>query len=128
MTETAKHDERSYLGWAIAGVGILMIFYHLLSVWTPLFDALLHQNVHLGFAFVLLFLVAMKQSEKWMRLLFGLALLASLAIVIYMHVEKDRLDMWAGFPEGLDVVIGIALVALIFFLTWKSWGSVSGRK
>ena len=124
MAESIKQTKRSYLDWLIVGIGLLMIFYHMLSVWKPMFSALLHQNTHLGFAFVLLLLVAMKDSKNWVKILFAVMLLMSIVVIVYMHVEQERLHMWAGYPETPDVVIGLALVALIFYLTWRSWGSV----
>ncbi|MBT4262862.1 MAG: TRAP transporter fused permease subunit [Deltaproteobacteria bacterium] len=125
MTETVSQTSQSRLDMLIVGVGILMVFYHMLSVWVPMFDALLHQNAHLGFAFVLLFLVAIRQSaKKWEKITFTGLLLIGVIVVVYMHVEQERLHMWAGYPESLDVVIGLAMVSLIFFLTWKSWGSI----
>jgi TRAP transporter 4TM/12TM fusion protein len=124
MTQSADSSGHSRLDWVTMAIGLLMIFYHMFSVWVPMFDALLHQNIHLGFSFTLLFLVALRESKGWRRLLFFTGLLIGLVVVVYIHLEKDRLDMWAGFPEPADVVIGLALVATVFYLAWKSWGSI----
>lgn len=45
-------------------VAILMIAYHIVAVWVPMFNALLHQNIHLGFSLILLFLVSMRAPQK----------------------------------------------------------------
>lgn len=108
----------------IASVALLMVLYHLLAVWYPMFNALLHQNVHLGFAVTLLFLILIRDTTRLWRVLFSLLLVIGLVVVVYIQVEHERLHMWAGFPEPPDIVIGIALVAIIFFLTWKNWGFI----
>ena len=105
-------------------VAILMILYHVLGVWIPMFNALLHQNFHLGFSIVLLFLASMKTSNKWLKLLMGLGIVVSLVCVIYVHVEYERLRMFAGWPEGIDIPVGIALVLIVTLLTWKEWGYI----
>ncbi|MBN1381320.1 MAG: TRAP transporter fused permease subunit [Deltaproteobacteria bacterium] len=123
--EQTEHDRgRLWLNRLMIAVGLLMIFYHMLAVWKPLFDAILHQNIHLGFAFVMLFLFAARESKGLMRVLLLIGLIIGLVVVTYIHIEKDRLDMWAGFPEPPDIVIGLILVALVTYLTWKSWGAV----
>lgn len=124
MAQAEKHTRRSLPDWLIIGASLLMIMYHMVSVWTPIFNALLHQNVHLGFAFVLLFLSAMRKASSRAKIFYSLALLMGLFVSVYMHVEHERLHMWAGFPEPVDMVIGLVLVGLIFYLTWSSWGSV----
>jgi len=124
MAGSINQAKFSRLDWLMVGISLLMIFYHILSVWMPMFNALLHQNVHLGFAFVLLFLAAMKNSRKVVKIWYAVALLISVVVIVYMHVEEERLQMWAGYPEAADVVIGLVLVVLIFYLTWKSWGGV----
>lgn len=123
--EKTEHDRgRLWLNRLLVAMGLVMIFYHMLAVWKPMFDALLHQNIHLGFAFVMLFLFAARESKGWKRILFLTGIIISLVVVTYIHIEKDRLDMWAGFPELPDIVIGLLLVALVTYLTWKSWGVV----
>ena len=124
MSLDKKNTNRTILDYCIIVTGLMMIFYHLLSVWVPMFNALLHQNIHLGFALTLLFLLTMKQTGIRARIIAGLGLLLGLVIVFYMHIEHERLHMWAGFPEPRDIVVGIALVAVVFYLTWRSWGYI----
>ena len=124
MPRETEKTKPAVLEWTIAGVALLMIIYHMLSVWYPLFNALLHQNIHLGFAFVLLFLTAMRTAKTKAGMFNIAACLVALFVVVYMHVNQERLDMWAGFPEPHDVVVGIVLVLLVFYLTWKVWGPI----
>jgi len=112
------------LVFAIPLVALLMIVYHIGSTWFPVFGPILHQNVHIAFAFVLLFLVAVKKSNSRLGLLYLTGLAAGLIVTIYIHVNVERLDMYAGFPEPMDIAIGLILVALVVFLTLKIWGAV----
>jgi TRAP transporter 4TM/12TM fusion protein len=112
------------LEFVIGMVAILMIIYHLLSVWFPVLNALLHQNIHLAFSMMLLFLIFMRTQKKSLKILFGLGAVVSLICGIYIHVEYERLHMYAGWPENIDIIVGMALVVLVFYLTWKEWGAV----
>lgn len=121
---SSDSQQNNLLEWIIGGVAIIMVVYHLYVVWFPTFNSLLHQNVHLGLAFSLVYLGALRSGKVWVKVVMFLALLLSLTCVVYMHVNYERLHMWAGFPETPDIFIGIALVLVIFFATWKDWGTV----
>jgi len=110
------------LEFTIGMVAILMIVYHLLAVWFPVFNALLHQNIHLAFSMILLFLVSMQTRKKALKILFGAGATISLICGVFIHLEYERLHMYAGWPENPDIIVGIALVLLVFYLTWKEWG------
>ena len=113
-----------WLNVLVMVTAMFMILYHLGSIWFPVLGPILHQNIHLGFAFIMVFLAACQQSQGRRRSLFLVGALLSLVVTIYVHVHFERLDMWSGFPENMDVVVGLALVSLIVLLTWKIWGGV----
>ncbi len=106
-------------------VALAMIAFHVLIVWHPIFGSLMNQNAHLGFAMVLIFLaMARGAKKKWLRVFFpGCAALA-LGLVTYMAVHYERLDMFAGFPEPMDVVVGVGLIILVLVLTWRAFGYI----
>lgn len=58
---------------------------------------------------ILLFLVAMRAPKKGIRILFGLGAVISLFCTSFVHIEYERLHMFAGWPETWDIVVGIAL-------------------
>lgn len=124
MKSDQDSKQSTWIRWTIMITAILMIAYHVWSIWFPLFNPILHQNFHLGFSFALLILVAMEQSRGRIRALFGSVLVVSLIVIAYVHINFERLDMWAGYPEVVDVVVGVVLVALIISLTWKTWGAI----
>lgn len=123
----SQEHERLVPKWLRAAVpltAMLMIAYHLWSIWFPVFSPLLHQNIHLSFAFVLIFFAAVQRSNSRFRTLYVSGAVLSLIVTIYIHANAERLDMWSGYPENVDVVVGLVLVGLVVFLTLKIWGSV----
>ena len=114
-----------FLGWSVAAVALGMVGYHMLMVWHPLFGELINQNNHLGFCLVLLFLHwARSANRKWPRVFYLLGVPVSLALVTFMAVENERLTMEAGWPEPLDVVVGVFLIVFVVGGTWKNFGAI----
>ncbi len=104
---------------------LLMILYHLAIVWHPFFGELMNQNTHLGFCLVIVLLNIIRNRRSGFKRLFYLTATAlALGLVIYMAVEYERLDMYAGFPEQRDIVVGVALLALVIGLTWINFGAI----
>ncbi len=126
MNGKQKTDAGKHLNQAIMTVAMLMIAYHFIAIWFPIFNPILHQNIHLGFCFVLLLLAVIRSlpGRKFFRILLVIAMIISVISVIFVHVHYERLSMWAGFPEPVDVMIGIALFVLVLLLTWKEWGYI----
>ena len=85
---------------SMAAVALLMVGYHALYLFRPTGNALLHQNIHLAMALVLAALYAMANTQKaWVRIINFIMLAASLVVTIYIHINYERLHMFAGFPE-----------------------------
>ncbi len=122
--QAAQSSWHKVLSRLVTGVALLMIAYHVLIVWYPLFGELMNQNTHLGFCLVLLFL-------HWARGARGQAGRAAclagaglgLILVIYMALNYERLDMEAGFPEPRDVLVGVGLIFIVLLATWRSFGA-----
>ncbi|MFW6428248.1 MAG: TRAP transporter permease [Desulfosalsimonas sp.] len=115
----------AFFGKTVLVVALLMVLYHLVIVWHPFFGEMMNQNAHLGFCLVLVLLsMAHSARNNWSQIgALGGAVL-SLGLIIYMGVEYERLDMYAGFPEPRDVAVGVALIGLVLFLTWKNFGAI----
>ncbi|MBW1642863.1 MAG: TRAP transporter fused permease subunit [Deltaproteobacteria bacterium] len=128
MKEKSKHFSNiinTPLAFLIPLIALLMIAYHISIVWHPVFGELMNQNTHLGFCLVLLFITWAHSSEKiWMKILYIAAVFLSLALVIYMAVHYERLDLFAGFPNPMDIAVGVALIVIVMVCTWKSFGSI----
>jgi len=109
----------------IFGIAALaMIAYQVLAVVRPFLNELLNQNLHLGFSLVLLWIAWMKQADNRLRVFLLLGMIITLFCIVYMHLEYERLRMFAGWPEKIDIPVGVALIAIVVLMTWKEWGVV----
>lgn len=128
MTESTRSDSGRFdrcLEWALNGTALAAVAFHAVIPLHPIFGELMNQNAHLGFCFTLLLLYfAIKAKTRMIKGLLLGTLLWSLFLVIHMAVNYERLDMWGGFPEPFDVVVGICLILLVLVLVWKQWGGV----
>ena len=119
-----KHLNRP-LDFIIPVVALVMVAFHATIVWYPVFGGVMNQNTHLGFCLVLVLLHWLRTTDVgWKKILFLIGIVLSLVIVIFLAVHYERLDMEAGFPEPLDVVIGVTLIVIVIAATWNSFGAV----
>ena len=65
-----------------------------------------------------------QKSKTRFRYLLPVLAAAGAAVAVYIHLDYERLDMWAGFPETPDIVVGLILVGLVVFATQRIWGNV----
>jgi len=116
-------------GWkvidiAIATLGVAMAMYHLISTQYLIVGGLQHQNVHLGFALALVFMVALKKSAGKTKLFMFALLALSIACIIYIGVNMVALEGRVGFNTTLDLVIGVVIVILVLEATRQSFGAL----
>ncbi|NQU63282.1 MAG: TRAP transporter fused permease subunit [SAR324 cluster bacterium] len=122
---TPLHRLDKPLAWLIPLIALTMVLFHVIIVWYPVFGGVMTQNTHLGFCLVLIPLHWARMSDRfWEKALCWLGAIFSLAIVTYLAVHYERLDMEAGFPEPTDVVVGITLIIIVLVATWRSFGAV----
>ena len=111
------------IDWLLVGLGVAMLGYHMVSTQYLFLGAYEHQNVHLAFALVLLFLNGMRNARTWWgQALQGLLALLSLAGTVYVHVNMEHLEQVIGYPEQIDLVVGILLIVLVVEATRQAWG------
>ncbi|HVL55711.1 MAG TPA: TRAP transporter fused permease subunit [Burkholderiaceae bacterium] len=104
-------------------VGLAMVAYHMVATQHLFLGAYEHQNVHLAFALVLLFLGALRSAARWWdRALCTVAIVLSLVATGYVYWNLGHLEEVIGYPERTDVVIGIVLIALVVEATRRAWG------
>ncbi len=114
---------RTYARRALLVVGPCMVFYHMISAQFLLIGSVEHQNIHLAFVFTLVFLSAMVGSRSRFRLAVNsLLLLAGLAVTAYVGLNLDHLEELYGFPEPMDVFVGVVIVLLALEGTRLAWG------
>lgn len=124
MDTDLSKNRKPWVEWTISVMALSMIAYHIWSIWYPIFNSILHQNIHLGFSLIILLLTLMNKSTTRLKYLVLPVLVFSLVVTVYVHFNYERLDMWAGYPEKPDIVIGIILAGLVVFITQRIWGNV----
>ncbi|MFC2003382.1 TRAP transporter permease [Chloroflexota bacterium] len=108
-------------------VAIMMVLYQMVSTRIYLVDSYRHQDLHLAFAFVLVFLASMRAAKRrWQLLLALVFLLLSLVGTGYVFINMDYLLFFAGEPHPeLDVlIIGCLLIFLLIEASRRSYGLV----
>jgi len=103
--------------------GLAAFLYHMISTQYLFVGSFEHQNIHLFFVLVLVFLNGFKGTGKgWLRLVFaGLALLG-VAATLYVGFNLEHLEEVVGYPDPMDVVVGLVLMVLVLEGTRQAWG------
>jgi len=123
LTEQKENAWRHPLDYIILTLCVVMALYHLLSTQYLFVDPIQHQNIHLAFSLVLIFLPLFRKG-RWSGFLAILFLLLTLVSIIYIHVNHEALKLRLGFPTGSDVIIGLILMFLALESTRRSWGNL----
>lgn len=114
---------QGFVDLAIVVVGFAMFLYHMVSTQYLFVGTFEHQDIHLAFILVLLFLRSLAKAESaWQRALQAGLIVLSLAATGYVFFNLNHLEEVVGFPERLDVVIGLALMILVIEATRQAWG------
>ena len=108
---------------AIAVVGIGMGVYHLISTQRFLQGPIEHQDTHLGFALLLVFLTTMKKKIKLWPIT-SIFLLASIVTTVYIRILVPELEIRAGSPTLPDIVIGFILLVVMIEATREAFGPI----
>lgn len=111
------------LSTIISVIAIVMVFYQMAGVLHLFVEPTEHQNIHLAFAFVLVFLGAIQKSKKflWLKLLL---LVLSLAATSYIAISYQGLLDRLGFPTTMDVIVGAVLIFLCLEGTRRAYGNI----
>lgn len=110
--------DRIIMVFALVGVA-----YHLTSTQYLFHGALEHQDFHLGFSLILVFLVSLRNTKRRWGATFYLALtLASLVVASYIKIRYHHLEDSVGLPDTIDVIIGVILIIIVIEASWESWG------
>jgi TRAP transporter 4TM/12TM fusion protein len=112
----------SRLDLATALVAVAMALYHLINVYYSVVGTIEHRMIHLGFALTLVFLGALKAKRG--RWFWWLLIAATLAVVTYLWLNLERLLFNIGFPTPPDVVVGFAVLFIVFTACYASFGFI----
>jgi len=120
-----KNEKGSILDKALVAIAVAMVLYHLISTQYMLHGSYEHQDFHLGFALLMIFFNSARRSTtrlfKW---LFLLAAALSLVSTGYIRIFMRHLEEAMGYPEFMDVAIGVLLLILVIEATRQAWGYV----
>ena len=105
-------------------IGIIMVIYHLIYSQTYLQGVSEHEIFHLGFALVLIFLMALQKSTKmWPIKVLGVLL--SAACFIYLRLSYERLELYGMYgASAMDLLVGFILIILCLEATRQRFGPV----
>ena len=104
-------------------IGLSMVAYHMISTQRLFLGSFEHQNLHLMFALVLTFMGALLKSKNWLNSLWlYLMITISLIGTIYVFVHMEHLEEVTGFPDPLDIFIGLLLMIAVIEATRQAWG------
>jgi TRAP transporter 4TM/12TM fusion protein len=107
----------------LLAAGVAMFAYHMISTQRLFFNNFEHQNIHLVFALVIVFLGSILRPEnKWVMVFLTLAIVCSIASTAYVHIFLEHLEETVGMPENLDMVVGVILIILVIESTRQAWG------
>jgi TRAP transporter 4TM/12TM fusion protein len=102
-----------------------MFFYHMITTQYLFVGAYEHQNIHLAFVLVITFLYATKKYKDERIWLFqGILVLLSITATAYVFIHITHLEEVIGYPEPMDMVIGVMLIVLVVEATRQTWGVV----
>ncbi len=98
-----------------------MGLYHLLYSQVLVQGPIEHQDTHLGFALVVVFLFTLKRKPKLWPLIVPLIAL-SLFATGYIMVEFSELEWRIGNPNTADTIVGVILIIVAMEATRQSFG------
>ena len=109
--------------WLFLLIGLSMFLYHMVSTQRLFFGSFEHQNIHLFFILVLTFLNTMREKKNgWIWAIQTILLISGVIGTIYVGLNLEHLEEAVGYPEPVDVVIGVILMVLALEGTRQAWG------
>ncbi|MBC2886236.1 TRAP transporter permease [Ochrobactrum sp. CM-21-5] len=131
QTENAAVESAEHIpGWGFGqGARILFgiaVLFSVFQLWTSAYSPLPSQvvrSIHVGFLLLLLFgLYANASTASAKRALFWLAGLLAFGLSLYHWIFYEDLVIRAGEPNTPDIIIGVIVVAIVFWAGQKMMG------
>lgn len=106
-------------------VGLLMVAYHMAGSQVVLVGYVENQAIHLAFLLVVTFLSAVAKAKSRLALVFNaLFAIAGLLAALYVYFNVQHLEEVVGFPERIDVIVGVVIILLVIEATRRGWGII----
>lgn len=104
-------------------IGLGMFAYHMFSTQYLFLGAYENQAVHLAFILVLIFLNEARTAKNQFTYGYQISLaVISLAAVTYVFMNIEHLEEVFGYPEKIDLFVGIVLIIVTVEATRAAWG------
>lgn len=108
---------------ALLLLGLGMFVYHMITTQYLFLGAYEHQSVHLGFMLSLLFLSQARNARSPLGFAWRIALaVAAVAATSYVFANIQHLEEVFGYPDPMDMVVGVVLILLVVEATRAAWG------
>ena len=123
-----EKKSRLTLDKIIAVLAVIMALFQIYaSLFRPFSDIIL-QNYHLAFAYVIIFLMALKESRSkklypLRAVIYAAMILITLACIGYMVFNYQHLVTNVGRVESIAYVVGALLAIVTLYATYKSFGA-----
>lgn len=115
---------KKWLNWLVAAVSVAMVVYHMIYAQTYLQGRDQHMIFHLGFALMLIFLIALQKNPRFWPIKMA-AFLVSIGLFLYLRFSYERLDMFGMYgATKLDLFVGALLILFCLEATRKRFGMV----
>ncbi|MFH1002516.1 MAG: TRAP transporter fused permease subunit [Chloroflexota bacterium] len=105
------------------GLVIASFIYHMVYVMFPMYSSTEHLNTHLAFAFLLVYLAAIKEKLGRWKIILPLIVLALVATV-YVFLLYNDIQFRYGRLTLADTIIAIILIVLVIDASWRAMGPV----
>jgi len=102
---------------------VSMVAYHLFTVYGVVLGNFEHQNLHLAFLLAVIFLDRLVVAGTFLNKAVQIALIiGALGVTAYVGFNLTRLEEDIGFPEAIDVVVGVIAIGICIIATRQAWG------
>lgn len=109
--------------WILFFVGLSMFAFHMFSTQHLFLGAYENQAVHLAFILVLLFVNEARIAKNRWSYSYQMALaLLGLAASTYVFLNINHLEQVFGYPETIDMIVGVILIVIVVEATRAAWG------
>lgn len=120
-TKEKKALPKKVLEVSLTIIAVGSVVYHMVSTQELLLSTTGHLSVHLFFIISLVLLGSLTRNTRlWPLVLLLYA--AAIAGVLYMLINRAELELRYGFPETIDVVVGVILVFAVLESCRRSMG------
>jgi TRAP transporter 4TM/12TM fusion protein len=109
--------------WILFFVGLSMFAFHMFSTQHLFLGAYETQAVHLAFILVLLFVNEARIAKNRLAYSYQMVLaLVGFAASTYVLLNINHLEQVFGYPEMIDVIVGVILILIVVEATRAAWG------